>query len=260
MIVDGKTLAEEMKIALRQQARCKNLKIAEIWVGDNPVSAKYVARKKKFGEEIGVEVILHELANYISQADLAEEMNKLVNDEKVNGIIVQLPLPSGIDEQKILDLIPPGKDVDALGHEARVLSPTVEAIKEILERNNVSLVGKKVVVLGRGKLVGRPVSVWLAQEGVDVQVVDINTENPEAILRQADIIISGVGKLGLITPDRIREGVVLVDVGTSESAGQLKGDADPACADKCSLFTPVPGGVGPLTVAMLFKNLLELNS
>jgi len=260
MIVDGKALAGDIKKDLKNKLAGRSLRLDVILVGDNLASLKYVERKKKFGEEIGVEVIVHDLMGDMAQADLEEEIIKLVNEERVNGIIVQLPLPVQIDAQKILNLIPAEKDVDAFGSEAKVLPPTVGAIKEILERNNVELENKKIVVVGQGQLVGRPVAVWLTQEGREVELVDINTKNPDAILRGADVIISGVGKPGLITPDKIKEGVVLIDAGTAESGGQLVGDADPACASKCLLFTPVPGGVGPLTVAMLFKNLLELNS
>lgn len=281
MIIDGKKIANEIKVALRSQLSTKNgqLLLAVILVGDNLASHKYVERKKKVGEEIGVEVVVHEYPTDVLETDLVEEIEKLNNDDKVNGIIVQLPLSPQLNQEKILNLISPDKDVDALGSEARVLSPTVGAIKEILEKNKVSFVGKKVVVVGNGKLVGRPVSLWLTQEGAEVEVVDINTKNSEMILRDADIIVSGVGKPGLITPDKIRaprvpaetsvkagslgevgrQGVVLIDAGTAEAGGELRGDADPACADKCSLFTPVPGGVGPLTVVMLFKNLLELS-
>lgn len=259
MVVDGKALAEEIKKDLRSKIKDRSLHLVVVWVGEDPVSEKYVERKRKMGVDLGIEVTAREYSADIAEADLAEEMGKLAIDKNVNGIIVQLPLPRHISEQNILDLIPPEKDVDALGSEAKVLSPTVGAIKEILERNKIDLKNKKVVVVGNGRLVGRPASIWLTQEGADVEVIDIETKNPDEILRQADIIISGVGKSDLITPDKIKDGVVLIDAGTSESLGQIVGDANPACADKCSLFTPVPGGVGPLTVVMLFRNLLELN-
>ncbi|HRZ30216.1 MAG TPA: bifunctional 5,10-methylenetetrahydrofolate dehydrogenase/5,10-methenyltetrahydrofolate cyclohydrolase [Candidatus Paceibacterota bacterium] len=261
MIVDGKALAEEIKQDLRARARGKDLHLAVVWVGEDPVSERYVERKKKLGLDLGIEVVVYEYPSTILEGDLIEEINRLVADDKINGIIVQLPLVGGIDEQKILDLISPEKDVDALGQEPKVLPPTVGAIKYILEKNNVSLAGKNVVILGKGKLVGRPVAIWLTQAGANVAVIDSRTSDSESVnlFKTADIIVSGVGKSDLITPDKIKEGVILIDAGTSESSGQLVGDANPACADKCSLFTPVPGGVGPLTVVMLFKNLLELN-
>jgi methylenetetrahydrofolate dehydrogenase (NADP+)/methenyltetrahydrofolate cyclohydrolase len=136
----------------------------------------------------------------------------------------------------------------------------VSAVDEILKRNNVSLKKNKFVVAGKGKLVGRPVAVWLAGEGADVLAVDDQTGDINKQLKQADVIISGIGKPGFITPDMIKDGVVLIDAGTSEQAGKLAGDIDPACADKASLLTPVPGGVGPVVLSMLFNNLWRLFS
>lgn len=261
MIIAGKALAAEIKQELKKKMQNKNLRLVVVWVGEDPASAKYVERKKKIGEEIGVEVLVHEFSEEITQEELEEAIRRLGNDENVNGVIVQLPLPSALDTQKILSLIPTDKDVDALGEEAKVYSPVVEAVKEILKRSGVKIDGKKVVVIGKGKLVGLPVSLWLVQERGEVAVIDENTEEEAKAkaLKEADIIVSGAGVPGLIKPDLIKEGVVLIDAGTSEAGGKLVGDADPACAAKCSIFTPVPGGVGPLTVVMLFKNLLELN-
>ncbi len=259
MIIDGKAIAEEIKQELKKDLMGRKLRLDVVWVGDDLVSAKYVDRKKKMGEEIGVKVVVHELLAEISEEDLIAEIEKLNNDENVNGIIVQLPLPKHVSQEKIVNFISTEKDVDALSGEAKILSPTVGAIKEILNRNTVSIKCKKVVVVGQGKLVGRPVAIWLTQGGADVSVIDSKTINSDEILKTADIIVSGVGKPGLITPSVIKPGTILIDAATSESGGQLKGDADPDCAEKCSLFTPVPGGVGPITVVMIFKNLLELN-
>ncbi len=261
MIVDGKKIAKEIKAELGSELRARDLKLRldVILVGENIASQKYVERKRIVGEEIGVEVIVHELMDNISQSDLEEEIKRLADDERVSGIIIQLPLPGQIDDRKILDLVPAHKDVDALSSEAQVLPPTVGAIREIFKRNNVDLANKKIVVIGQGKLVGRPTAIWLTQEGYNVSVVDSKTVGVDELLLSADIIISGAGNPGLITPNKIRNGVVIIDASTSESNGQLVGDADPACAEKCSLFTPVPGGVGPITVVMLFKNLFDLN-
>jgi len=261
MIVDGKALAAKVKEKLKKKAHGKNLCLAVVWVGDNEVSAKYVARKKKLGEEVGVEVRVYEYAAEISQAELEEEIKKLADKSEIKGIIVQLPLPAHLEEEKILNLIPAEKDVDALSQEARVYSPVVEAVREILEEGGVEIEGKRAAVLGRGKLVGKPVALWLSQEGAEVEIIHSQTseEEKKRILKTVDIIVSGVGEPGLIKPEDIKEGVVLIDAATSESNGKLVGDADPSCADKCALFTPVPGGVGPLTVVMLFKNLIDLN-
>jgi methylenetetrahydrofolate dehydrogenase (NADP+)/methenyltetrahydrofolate cyclohydrolase len=172
--------------------------------------------------------------------------------------VVQLPLPKQINANKILDLIPSDKDVDALSENASVLAPVAGAVREVLERNQVELEGKKILVVGQGRLVGRPVAIWLAQEGYEVETADINTKNLAELTNRADVIITGVGKPGLIKLEDIKEGAILIDTGTSESAGKLMGDVDPTCAVKCSLLSPVPGGVGPITVAMIFKNLLQL--
>lgn len=260
MIVDGKKIAEEIKDQLRPQLSKLGLRLVVVLVGDNPVSERYVRQKEKIGKDLGVEVVVHELMADVTESDLISEIKRLGDDDQVNGIIVQLPLPAHIDRDKILNLIPAEKDIDALSADAKIFSPVVGVVREILDQSKISVMGKKAVVIGNGKLVGRPVAIWLAQEGAEVEVVDLETKNSVEIIGEADIIISGVGKPGLITPDIVKSGAVLLDAGTSEQNGQLLGDALPACADKCFIFTPVPGGIGPLTVVMLFKNLLELNS
>lgn len=260
MIIDGRQMAETIKQDLKKRLGKRKLKLVIVSVGENPVSAKYLGRKQKFGEEIGVEVVVQEFASEISQIELAEKLQRLADDGSVHGVVVQLPLPKHLQTEDLLALIPSEKDVDALSPEARVLSPVVRAIKEILTWQKISPEGKKAVVVGRGKLVGRPVAIWLAQEGAEVSVVDLETSKSEEILKRADIIVSGAGCPSLITPSTIKSGVVLIDAATSELGGKIVGDADLACADKCSVFTPVPGGVGPLTVACLFKNFIDLNS
>lgn len=260
MIIDGRQMAETIKQDLKKRLGKRKLKLVIVSVGEDSVSAKYLGRKQKFGEEIGVEVVVQEFASEILQTELAERLRQLADDASVHGVVVQLPLPKHLQTEDLLALIPPEKDVDALSPETRVLSPVVQAIKEILTWQKISPEGKKAVVVGRGKLVGRPVAIWLAQEGAEVSVVDLETSKSEEILKQADIIVSGAGCPGLITPGAIKPGVVLIDAATSELGGKLVGDADSACADKCSVFTPVPGGVGPLTVVCLFKNFIDLNS
>lgn len=259
MIIDGRQMAEEIKKELKEKLANKNLRLVIVSVGDNTVSAKYLARKQKFGEAVGVETIVHEFAGDVSEDELARHLAKLADDRSVNGVVVQLPLPEQLDTEKLLTLIPSEKDIDALSPEAKVLPPVVAAIKEILERNSVLVEGKKAVVIGRGRLVGRPVALWLAQNGAEVEVVTLETKNPTAVIAQADLLVSGAGQPGLLKPEMLKEGVVLIDAATSEVNNKLAGDAEAACADKCSLFTPVPGGVGPLTVACLFKNLAALN-
>jgi methylenetetrahydrofolate dehydrogenase (NADP+)/methenyltetrahydrofolate cyclohydrolase len=179
-----------------------------------------------------------------------------------DSIIVQLPLPAHIDTEAVLNAIPVELDADVLSAEARrrfeagspeaLLPPVVGAIKEILERSQVQVEGKRTVVLGQGWLVGEPAALWLGQQGAQVEVVD-RADSLES-LKDAEIIISGAGSPRLITPERVSSGVVIIDAGTSESNGAIVGDATPECADIASVFTPVPGGVGPVAVACLFQN------
>jgi methylenetetrahydrofolate dehydrogenase (NADP+)/methenyltetrahydrofolate cyclohydrolase len=167
-----------------------------------------------------------------------------------------------MDTKAILDSIPVEKDADVLSSVARttgaLLPPVVSAVKKILEFGKVEVKGKKTVVVGSGFLVGAPVAAWLIQQGAEVKVVNRSTGNLSELLHDADIIVSGAGSPHFIKPDMLKQGVVLIDAGTSESDGTITGDADLACAEKCSVFTPVPGGVGPLAVACLFENVVTL--
>ncbi len=263
MIVDGKALAAEIK----EQLKLKEPKpiLAAVLVGEDPASVSFVNIKKKFGEAIGVEVRVLEYEANIAQADVEAVVQKLGDDQNITGIVVQLPLPKHLDQEKILALVPAEKDVDALGPEPKVLDPVSGAIAEILSQNGIEVAKKKALVIGKGKLVGRPVAVWLAQQGAVVETADSQTDNLIDLLKVADIVVSGAGRPHFIKPAMIKEGVILIDAATSDlpageagASGKLAGDADPACADKCAIFTPVPGGVGPITVAKLFENLFEL--
>ena len=260
MIVDGRAIAKELEGKLKEEfnSLSKSLRLDIILVGDNAASRQFVNLKQKMAARLGVEMVVHELEADITEDDLEELLNRLSNDERVTGIIIQLPLPSHLAAEKFVNLIPAAKDVDALGSEARVLSPVVGAVKEVLTRGQVEVSGKKIMVLGKGKLVGQPIAIWLTQEGGVVEAADKETKNIPELLKQAEIVVSGIGVSHFIKPEMIKDGVVLIDAGTSESAGQVAGDADPACAAKCSLFTPVPGGVGPITVVKIFENLLKL--
>lgn len=264
MIVDGEKIAEEMKLELRLLGKIARLDI--VYVGENPVIEKFIGVKKRYGNKIGAETVVHRFPENISQEDLIREVKRIGGDKNLSGMIVQLPLPKHLDTEAILNAIPEEKDVDALSKKAfekfasgnsRFMPPVAGAVKEILEEHDVSLHGKEILVLGEGRLVGKPIAAWFAREHADFTVANSKTENLPELLKNADIIISGVGKAGMIKPEMIKEGAVLIDAGTTEEGGRVAGDADPACAAKCSLFTPVPGGVGPVTVAVLFRNLLS---
>ena len=185
-----------------------------------------------------------------------------------DALIVQLPVPMGINQKEVCDTIPVEKDADVLSSGARekfesgdtgaLLPPVVGAVREIFTRNGINPKGGRAVVIGDGWLVGNPAAVWLRQQGAHVFVLTSKSSDLSTALKGADIIVSGAGVPHLLKPEYLKQGVVLIDAGTSESNGTIAGDANPACADKCALFTPVPGGVGPLAVACLFENVVTL--
>jgi methylenetetrahydrofolate dehydrogenase (NADP+)/methenyltetrahydrofolate cyclohydrolase len=198
------------------------------------------------------------------------ELVAAVRSTDADAIIVQLPLPADVDMKEVCDAIPVEKDADVLSCTARenfekgevgaLLPPVIGAVREIFEKNSLEIRDKRTVVVGEGFLVGAPVAVWLTQQGARVNIIDTPASfaGARVTLAQADIIIAGAGSPHLIKPEMVKEGVVLIDAGTSESGGIIVGDADLACALRCSLFTPVPGGIGPLAVAFLFENAVTL--
>ncbi len=270
MIVDGKKLAEEIKTSLKNEVGKlggKKLKLAVVQVGRDPATNQFLEQKKKFGMAVGVDVRVYQLSEDISTNALREKVSEIIHIKENTAVIVQLPLPPSINTAYILDSITPEKDADMLSSKSvglfangrsKIFPPVVGAVKYILEKNSVDVRSKNVVVVGAGRLVGKPVATWLTNVGATVTVCDEHTVDISAFTKQADIVISGVGKPGLIKLDMVQDNVVLIDAGTSESAGKVVGDADLAVAEKASIFTPVPGGVGPVTVAMLFQNVVEL--
>ncbi|MDO8522955.1 MAG: bifunctional 5,10-methylenetetrahydrofolate dehydrogenase/5,10-methenyltetrahydrofolate cyclohydrolase [bacterium] len=269
MIVDGKKLAEEIKASLASEVLKfdKKIRLAVIQVGNDPVTEKFLEQKKKFGSAVGIDVRVYKLSEEISTTKLREKISEVIHVKENTGVIVQLPLPKQINTQYILDAIIPEKDPDTLSSKSiglftsgrsKILPPIVGAVKLILEKNSVEPRGKRAVVLGAGRLVGKPVAAWLINQGAAVTVIDENTLDSKAYTLNCDILISGVGKPNFIKMEMVKEGVIAIDCGTSESKSKVVGDMDPKISEKASLFTPVPGGVGPLTVAMLFKNLVEL--
>ena len=256
MIVDGKKIAEEIEKELTERVQREGSRtLAIVQVGDNPVSSRYTKRKQAIGERIGVSVVLKKFPEDVPQFELMSAIEEIAND--VDGIIVQLPLPDHLDEDLVLNTAPDKKDVDALSVAPYFIAPVAGVVREILERHNISIKDKCVTIIGYGKLVGKPVAKWCTEHGAKVSVADIDTKDLTSLTKGADIIVTGAGSPHLLKSDMITDGVVLIDAGTSESSGKLVGDIDPACAEKAALFTPVPGGVGPITVVMLFKNLLS---
>jgi methylenetetrahydrofolate dehydrogenase (NADP+)/methenyltetrahydrofolate cyclohydrolase len=264
MIIDGNKINQEIKEGLRGHA--KGLSLAILWIGDDSVSAKYIEKKKQFGEEIGVRVEVFKYGADMFTSELVEEIKSI--SKEFSGLIVQLPLPKQIDSVTALSTIPVDKDVDLLSDwayqkfvegKSQILPPVVASIKEVFEGNDLKdLKGLHAVVVGKGKLVGKPVSVWLASQGASVDLLGREVADLTPFTKNADIIVSGAGVPNLIKPEMVREGVIILDAATSDVSGKIVGDVDPAVADKAKIFSPVPGGIGPITVAMLFKNLVTL--
>jgi len=262
ILINGNALAKDIKDQLR--AELANLphtpSLGFVRSGDDLIAKKFVEMKSKTAAELGisvVEVLLHSDADTEAAIAAVREVAA-----KTDGVIVQMPLAPNIDVGAVLESVSIEKDVDAMGARSGtwVLTPVVGAIVHIL---NVScgeffVKGKKAVVVGQGKLVGAPAAKWLESQGAEVKVVTRDNGDLEQ-LKDADIVVLGAGVPGMVTPDMLKPGVVLLDAGTSEEGGALKGDADPACAEVASLFTPVPGGIGPVAVAMIFKNLYTLS-
>lgn len=265
-LIDGKALKDKILAELAGQISEKGLKpkLEIVLVGDDEPSLRYIGQKQKAAQEIGAISELHQLAESSSQEEVINLIQKLNSDQSVTGIIVQLPLPPQLDKEKILGEIKREKDVDGLTLGSPFSPATPSGVMEILHEYHVLVKDKTAAVLGQSQLVGSPLSSMLEQEGARVVRIDINTPEPiEQLVQQADIAVSAVGKVGLVTESMVKPGAVVIDVGTNidPGTGKLVGDVDfEKVAEKASLITPVPGGVGPMTVAMLMKNLVRAAS
>jgi len=260
-IIDGKALRDQVLRELKDKVAklSKKPKLAIVLVGDSEASLRYIKQKQKAAEEIGAESVLVQLPETISQTELDSEVGKLNLDQSITGIIVQLPLPDSVDTGSALQKIDPKKDVDGLVAGSEFKPATPLGVMEILRSYAVEIREKTVTVIGQGKLVGEPLSKMLEEGGAKVIRIDINTPPPiDELVKQGDIIVAAVGKIGLVTADMVKNGAVVIDVGTNVTAeGKLVGDVDfNNVSQKASLITPVPGGVGPMTVASLMKNLV----
>ncbi len=260
MIVDGRAIAETVYAELAEKRRhFRRAPRLGILVGTrDPVIESFVRIKGKAAKRLGVELIRVDLAEGETTERAITSVRNLSHE--ADAIIVQLPLPNTIDTNAILSSIPDDKDVDAISTatgEHVLEAPVALAVMEILRHSNVDPKGKRAIVVGAGRLVGSPAADILRKYGADVSIVTLE-EGSLDDLKEADIVVLGAGNPGFVKPEHIKYGVALLDAGTSEAGGKVAGDADPACAPKCSLFTPVPGGVGPVAVAMIFKNLFDL--
>lgn len=267
--LDGKKLSQKIldEVKAEVQKIVEKLRLAAVVIGKDPVVEKFVAQKKKTAESVGIDVRVYQFDVSITTNELRKRLSEIVHEEKNTGVIIQLPLPEHINAQYILNSVTPEKDVDVLSArmignfiigKSPILPPVVGAIKAFLDEYKIDYKNKYVVVVGAGNLVGRPTAIWLLNEKVTFSVVRSGTEHPEEFLQKADIIISGVGRPKFITGDMVKKGVIIIDAGTSESEGKIAGDVDfDSVAPKASYITPVPGGVGPVTVAVLLENLIK---
>ena len=271
-IISGKEVSLSVKQRVAEEV--KELKaqgiepcLAVILVGDDPASKVYVNNKKKACEFCGIRSLEYLLPADASQDEVIELVKTLNEDKSVNGILCQLPLPKHIDEKAVLNLIKPEKDVDAfhpenVGHimigDFNFLPCTPAGIMEMLKSENISLDGKHCVIIGRSNIVGKPMAMLMLKENATVTVCHSHTANLKEIVKQADVIVAAVGKAKFVTADMVKDGAVIVDVGINRGEdGKLYGDVDfDGCCEKSSYITPVPGGVGPMTIATLMQNTI----
>lgn len=270
-ILDGKALALKIKgeIELKVAKLSQPPGLGTILVGTDPGSLSYVAGKHRDCAQVGIASIRIDLPQTANESEILAAVAQLNNDANCTGFIVQLPLPAGVDAQKVLAAVDPKKDADGLHPnnlgklvlDSQTIIPcTPKAILRLLDEYQIKLSGKSVLIIGRGTTVGRPLSILLSQKAVNatVTLAHTATSNLIALIKNADVVIAAIGKPHFIKPQMIKAGAIVIDVGITRQGAQLLGDVDPAVMDVASYFAPMPGGVGPMTRAMLLSNLLEL--
>ncbi len=272
-IIDGKAISLQIKDELKERAaelkrNGRTVTLAVIQVGADPASCVYVRNKKKGCEYIGIESLSYELPETATEEELLTLIKELNQKKEVNGILVQLPLPKHINEDRVIRTIDPRKDVDGF-HPQSVgalcigqpgfVSCTPAGIIQLLKRSKVEIAGKECVIVGRSNIVGKPMALLLLRENATVTIAHSKTVNLKEVTKRADILIAAVGKPKMITADYVKEGAVVIDVGINrDENGKLCGDVDFDDVEPvCSAITPVPGGVGPMTIAMLLYNCME---
>jgi methylenetetrahydrofolate dehydrogenase (NADP+)/methenyltetrahydrofolate cyclohydrolase len=266
--MDGKALAERVRgeVAKEVAAIDRPIGLATVLVGDDPASAVYVRSKQKACREVGIEPIDHQFSSETSQEELLALVEELNSDDAVTGILVQLPLPEQIDEGRVIRTISPIKDVDGFhpvsaGHllqgSPTFVAATPAGIMELLAAYDVELKGARAVVIGRSNIVGKPMALLLLAEHATVTICHSRTRDLPAVVREADVIVAAVGHPETVTADMVREGATVVDVGINRTDDGLVGDVAAGVREKAGLLTPVPGGVGPMTIASLLRNTVR---
>lgn len=265
--MDGKGLAERIRAEVTAELKeLGHVGLSTVLVGDDPASDTYIRLKQKAAKEVGIAARDYRLSEDTSEQELLELIDQLNNDDSVDGILVQLPLPTHIDETRAIEAVDPAKDVDGfhpinagrlfLGHEGLVAA-TPTGIMALLEEYEVPLVGARTVVVGRSTIVGKPVALLLLAQHATVTICHSRTADLAAHTREADVLVVAVGQPGLISVDMVKEGATVVDVGMNRTPDGLRGDVDPDVVERAGLMTPVPGGVGPMTIASLLRNTVK---
>ena len=268
-ILDGKKISEEILSELKNEITrlSKPLKLGIVLIGENPGSLAYVNQKKKTGARIGVEVKIFQFPEDITTKKLRAEVGRICRTLGMSGVIVQLPLPENINTQSILNAVLVSKDVDVLSQNSAgklylgtspILPPTIAGAIRLLDAYAIEIKGKHVVIIGYGKLVGKPATVVFGNMGASISVARSSTTNLQEVVQLGDIVFSGVGKARLITKEMIKPGAVVIDAGYMTEGNKAAGDVAEDVQEVASWISPVPGGIGPMTVAMLFWNLVQL--
>jgi methylenetetrahydrofolate dehydrogenase (NADP+) / methenyltetrahydrofolate cyclohydrolase len=265
--MDGRALAARVRAEVAQEVReYGEIVLATVLVGDDPASSLYISSKHAAAEEVGIRTLDHRLPGDVSENEVVELVSELSRDDRVDGILPQLPLPSHVDETRVLGAVDPIKDVDGLhpfnaGHlylgRPTLVPATPLGIMALLAEYEVALAGAETVVIGRSEIVGRPVAHLLLQANATVTLCHSRTRDLGAHTGRADVLVAAVGSAGLIRSDMVKEGAAVIDVGQNKTEAGLVGDVEPEAAERVALITPVPGGVGPMTIAMLLRNTVQ---
>lgn len=273
IILDGKAFAEKITSQIKEELKNSPRKpsLAVVIVGNNPASQIYVRNKAQKAEELGIKSMVVEFSEDISQSWLETEIENLAKNADINAILLQLPLPNGLDAKKIMEKIPPQKDVDGFhpynlgkllsGDIPYAIPCTPLGVMELLKDYNIDVAGKNVVIVGRSNIVGKPLAVLMTKANATVTLCHSKTQNLKEITKNADILVSAVGKPHLIKADDVKDGAIVIDVGINRlEDGKISGDVDfESVKEKASYITPVPKGIGPVTIAMLMKNTVMLS-
>jgi methylenetetrahydrofolate dehydrogenase (NADP+)/methenyltetrahydrofolate cyclohydrolase len=267
-LMDGKGLAARVRAEVAEEVAAlgRPVGLATVLVGEDPASAVYVRNKRQACSEAGIESFHHELSGETSEQELLDLVGELNADPRVTGILVQLPLPDQIDEDRVIRAIDPAKDVDGfhpmnagllMQGQGGLVPATPAGIMEILDAYGVELQGARAVVVGRSNIVGKPISLLLLQRHATVTICHSRTRDLAGVTREADVVVAAVGKPAAVTRDMVRPGATVIDVGINRVDGRLVGDVAEDVSEVAGLLTPVPGGVGPMTIAALLRNTVR---